>query len=103
MKEEVNHPSRYCGECSIECISVMRLIFGTERVLWFCLMNTFKYLWRYKSKNGEQDIAKAKWYFDYVVNHDGFQSAQLETITERFRENFGDILGLKEDSEECWK
>ena len=53
--EEVNHPNRYSGECSLECIEVMKLVFNDEIVTWFCLCNAFKYLWRYKSKN-------VKWY-----------------------------------------
>ena len=52
-QEEVNHPKRYSGECSLECIEVMRVIFGDSLVFAWCLMTAFKYLWRYKSKNGE--------------------------------------------------
>ena len=37
--------------------------------LLFCLCNAFKYLWRYKNKNGAEDIKKARWYLDYV-QHD---------------------------------
>ena len=68
-KEEVNHPKRYKGECSLECIEVMRLAYGLYSVKNFCLCNAFKYLWRYESKNGKEDVQKAKWYLDYYANN----------------------------------
>ena len=72
----VNHPPHYEGNTSLECIKVMKLIFGVEAVCYFCLCNAFKYLWRYKNKNGQQDIEKARWYLDFVdheleVNDEG--------------------------------
>lgn len=65
-REEVNHPKRYADHCSLECIDVMRVLSGSEYVAAFCLGNAFKYMWRYKEKNGKEDLAKAKWYLDYV-------------------------------------
>ena len=63
--DNVNHPRHYEGSTSLECIECMELIFGANAVCFFCLCNSFKYLWRYKNKNGEEDIRKAKWYLDY--------------------------------------
>lgn len=65
--EEVNHPSRYDGSCSIECISFMELLVGWEGVVHFCICNAVKYLWRYKNKNGMEDLKKAQWYVNYVL------------------------------------
>lgn len=62
--DSVNHPSHYENSCSLECIEVMEAMFGTERLVTFCFMNAFKYLWRYKNKNGSEDIKKAQWYLD---------------------------------------
>ena len=64
VQDNVNHPSHYEKACSLECIEVMKCCFGTEAVYNFCLCNAFKYLWRYKFKNGEEDLKKAKWYVD---------------------------------------
>ena len=64
--DNVNHPQHYEGNCSLECIEVMIIIFGEEAVIDFCLCCAFKYLWRYKNKNGEEDLSKAKWYLKYV-------------------------------------
>lgn len=62
--DNVNHPEHYEGHCSIECIDNMRLIFGNQRVTDFCIVNAYKYLSRYKYKNGNEDLKKAKWYLD---------------------------------------
>lgn len=64
--DNVNHPKHYEGYTSLECIEVMQLVFGEEAVRNFCLCNAFKYLWRYKNKNGVEDIQKAGWYLDHV-------------------------------------
>lgn len=64
MTDNINHPPHYnnsparcdCGR-SIECIDVTR---HTE----FNIGNALKYLWRYKDKNGVEDLKKAIWYIN---------------------------------------
>lgn len=52
----VNHPPHYNSHPSgIECIQV------TER-LPFNLGNAFKYVFRHRGKNGQEDLLKARWY-----------------------------------------
>ena len=60
--DNVSHPYHYADSCSIECIEAMLVAFGAEATFDFCVCNAFKYLWRYKNKNGEEDIEKANWY-----------------------------------------
>lgn len=60
--DSVNHPSHYADNCSIECIDAMQLAFGSEPTMQHCMINCFKYLWRYKDKNGMGDLQKAEWY-----------------------------------------
>lgn len=67
--EKVNHPNHYKGNTSLECIDCMKLVLGHKGTLDFCLGNAFKYMWRYKNKNGAEDIDKARWYLNYV-QHD---------------------------------
>ena len=57
----VNSPKHY-ADSSIECIDAMEAAYGTEAVMWFCVCNAFKYQWRFKKKNGLEDIRKAQWY-----------------------------------------
>ena len=33
----------------------------------FCVGNVIKYLWRYENKGGLQDMQKAKWYLDRLI------------------------------------
>lgn len=61
--DNVNHPSHYT-QGGIECIDAMIAAFDKEVVSNFCLCNAFKYIWRTKHKNGEEDIDKALWYLD---------------------------------------
>lgn len=64
--DNVNHPQHYT-ECSIECIDAMYVAYGWKAVFDFCKCNAFKYLWRFKNKNGLEDINKAKWYCKEAV------------------------------------
>lgn len=59
--DNVDRPRHYVLD-GLECIDVMRAVFGDEKVESFCLLNAFKYLWRTDRKNGVEDIRKAAWY-----------------------------------------
>ena len=60
--EQVNHPAHYQG--STECIDVMQDAFGRDRLMDFCLVSAFKYLYRCEKKQATpaEDIRKADWY-----------------------------------------
>lgn len=57
----VNNPQHYT-DGSIECIDAMEAAYGIEAVKWFCICNAFKYQWRFKKKNGIEDLKKSQWY-----------------------------------------
>lgn len=67
MEDKINHPKHYnnslarceCGR-RIECIDV-------TRHMNFSIGNIIKYLWRYKDKNGNEDLKKAQWYLNDLV------------------------------------
>lgn len=63
IKDNVNHPSHY-NQGGIECIDAMVSAFGKEAVKDFCICNAFKYIFRFKFKNGIDDIDKAIWYLN---------------------------------------
>ena len=62
--DPVNHPKHYT-QGGIECIDALKAatvgLTGIEAV---CTANAIKYLWRWKRKNGVQDIDKAIWYLE---------------------------------------
>jgi len=62
----VNHPLHYTNT-SVECIQAMIETQGIEAVKHFCECNAFKYMWRHNSKNGNEDVKKAKWYVNKAV------------------------------------
>jgi hypothetical protein len=54
--DNVNNPKHYNNDPSgVECIDVVEH-------MDFCLGNAFKYVYRFRDKNGLEDIEKAKWY-----------------------------------------
>lgn len=65
INEAVNHPNHYQGEH--ECIDIMEAMFGTYAVMDFCRCNSFKYRFRAEAKNGEEDIRKAEWYENKLI------------------------------------
>ena len=63
----VNHPSHYCTG-GIECIDVIKATSqGMNGIEAFCHGNAMKYLFRWKQKNGVEDLKKAKWYLDRLI------------------------------------
>lgn len=63
--ETVNHPSHYQGKH--ECIDEMIAMFGVEAVKDFCRCNVYKYRFRAAKKNGQEDLDKADWYMDKLI------------------------------------
>lgn len=71
MTDNVNHPAHYT-QGGVECIDALAAattnLQGLEAV---CTANAIKYLWRWKGKNGIEDLKKAKWYIDKLLNKMG--------------------------------
>ena len=74
--DKVNHPSHYQSynpKVSIECIDAMRAAFGDDNVKTFCLINSFKYIYRSSSKGQNTDIKKAQWYLSKFLELGGYE------------------------------
>lgn len=64
----VDHPSHYSG--SIEAIDAIAAATAKlEGVEAFDTGNALKYLWRWKRKNGVEDLNKAIWYIQHLIKH----------------------------------
>lgn len=63
--DNVNHPVHYQGRH--ECIDEMIMLFGVHAVMNFCACNVYKYRYRATAKGGQEDIAKADWYMDKLI------------------------------------
>lgn len=71
----VNHPPHY-NSGKIECIEAIEsATMGKNGFEAYLVGNIIKYLFRYNQKNGIQDLQKAKWYVDklieFVENNEG--------------------------------
>ena len=64
----VNHPPYYISEKGLEVIDVIEAftwdLKGLEAV---CTANAIKYILRWKHKNGIQDLEKAVWYLNKLI------------------------------------
>ena len=62
--DAVNHPQHYT-QGGIECIEALKAATaGLTGIEAFCTGNAIKYAWRWKHKNGVEDIDKAIWYLE---------------------------------------
>ena len=64
--DNVNHPSHYTSG-AIECIDALKAQLGPEGFRDYCHGNIAKYVWRYKFKNGVEDLKKAAWYLQCLL------------------------------------
>lgn len=66
----VSHPSHYQSNNGIEVINVIEAftedLTGIEAV---DTANIIKYICRWKKKNGKQDLNKAMWYLQHLIDH----------------------------------
>ncbi len=77
MNDNINHPKHYnnspanceCGR-RIECIDI-------TRHMGFNLGNAVKYIWRYADKNGLEDLKKAAWYLNDLIDSHQENKSQL--------------------------
>lgn len=65
--DKINHPQHYTNG-KVECIDAIESataeLVGIEAV---CVGNVIKYVWRFKLKNGTEDLQKAKWYLERLI------------------------------------
>lgn len=65
--DAVNHPSHYT-QGGIECIEAIKAAtVGLEGIEAVCTGNAIKYIWRWKQKNGTEDLRKAIWYINKLI------------------------------------
>ena len=69
-KDMVNHPQHYISETGLETIDVIEAFtFDLKGVEAVCTGNVLKYICRWKNKNGLEDLKKAQWYLERLINH----------------------------------
>lgn len=67
----VTDPPHYSGNGEISCMDALKsmmshaIVTPVQAYWWGC---AFKYLWRWRLKNGKEDLEKAKQCLDYLLN-----------------------------------
>ena len=104
MIDNVNHPKHYT-QGGIECIDALKAAtVGKTGIEAVCVANVIKYLFRYENKNGLEDVRKAQWYINRLIQ-------ELEEKKENYPfTDPDDVVGdcnecanynMDEDSEPC--
>ena len=67
MKEDekkhsaIHNPPHY-NQGTIECIEAIEAMLSDEEFIGYLRGNSTKYRWRFREKNGIEDVKKAEWY-----------------------------------------
>lgn len=66
----VSHPNHYMSETGLEVIDAIEAFtFDLKGIEAVDTGNILKYMCRWKKKNGLQDLRKAQWYLEHLINH----------------------------------
>ncbi len=68
-RDRVNHVAHY-NAGKIECIDAMEAAIVGQTAFEGAMSSTaIKYIWRWKHKNGAEDLRKAIWYLNRLIAH----------------------------------
>lgn len=66
MGNVVNHPDHYQMKNGLEVIDIIDAVTDVKA---FCKGNIIKYVCREEEKNGVEDLKKADWYLQYLIDY----------------------------------
>lgn len=80
MNDAVNHPAHYTAG-KVECIEAIEaaLCCHADPSLAFLTGQAIKYLWRWPLKNGVEDLEKARFYLDRLIDETKSETRRAET------------------------
>jgi hypothetical protein len=64
--DSVNKPAHY-NQSGIECIKAIEASMSNEQFCGYLKGNIMKYMWRYEDKNKIEDLKKAQWYLNKLI------------------------------------
>lgn len=96
----VSHPDHYQSKTGLEVIEVIEAftsdLTGIEAV---DTANVIKYICRWKKKNGLQDLNKAMWYLQNLINHveeeDDSVTDEEDDLEEKVKESFVQWMNIE--------
>lgn len=66
----VSNPAHYQSETGLEVIDVIEAFtFDLKGIEATDTGNVLKYICRWKNKNSVQDLEKARWYLEHLIDH----------------------------------
>ena len=81
MADNVNKPPHY-NQSGIECIDAIQAATG-DGFEYYLQGNIIKYLWRYRYKNGIEDLKKAQWYLNKLIEVNDADRSVLDFTSRR--------------------
>jgi hypothetical protein len=64
--DNVEKPAHY-NQSGIECIQAIEASMSKDQFCGYLKGNTQKYIWRYENKNKIEDLKKAQWYLNKLI------------------------------------
>lgn len=71
LKDDVNSPRHYNTGGDIECIDYIKDFLTKEEFIGYLRGNIAKYMHRWRYKNGLEDLKKAQWYLNKLIEVEG--------------------------------
>lgn len=69
-EDTVSHPSHYISATGLESIDVIKAFtFELQGYDAYATGNILKYIMRWSHKNGIEDLKKARWYLNDLIDH----------------------------------
>jgi|TARA_A100000172_G_scaffold51685_1_gene32558 hypothetical protein len=66
MSDSINKPAHY-NNGPVECIEAIESMLTSEEYIGYLRGNSLKYRWRFRYKNGIEDLRKARWYEERLI------------------------------------
>jgi|TARA_R110001592_G_scaffold295376_1_gene565356 hypothetical protein len=77
------NPKHYKSAKGLECIDCIEgVVEGLTGIEATDTGNIMKYLWRWKNKDGVNDLKKAQWYINHLIAHVENDTEKLKTMEE---------------------
>ena len=64
--DNVENPAHYI-QSAIECIAAIEASMSKDQFCGYLKGNIIKYMWRYEDKNKIEDLKKAQWYLNKLI------------------------------------
>ena len=77
------NPKHYKSAKGLECIDCIEgVVEGLTGIEATDTGNIIKYIWRWKNKDGVNDLKKAQWYINHLIAHVENDTEKLKTMEE---------------------